>query len=121
MKCVIVVAGHGTVLENEIRLRGPKDLVGIPKALLPGINGKKILDSWWNVVNQRSLFSDVYLVVNAAKYKYFERWATANDFPVQNIINDGTTSAVNSLGTVADFQLALRTQNIQDRFRILRS
>ena len=68
MKCVIVVAGHGTVLENEIRLRGPKDLVGIPKALLPGINGKKILDSWWNVLNQRSLFSDVYLVVNAAKF-----------------------------------------------------
>jgi choline kinase len=34
MKCVILVAGHGTLLENEIREKGPKELVGVPKALL---------------------------------------------------------------------------------------
>ena len=69
MKCVILVAGHGTMLENEIRLQGPRELVGVPKALLPGIGNKKILDSWWGAVNQRHLFSDVYLVTNADKYK----------------------------------------------------
>lgn len=26
-------------------------LEGIPKALLPGVGGKKILDFWWEVVN----------------------------------------------------------------------
>ena len=67
MKCVILVAGHGTLLENEIREKGPKELVGIPKALLPAVGKKKILDIWWKIVNQRTLFSDVYLVTNADK------------------------------------------------------
>ena len=26
------------------------------------------------------------------RYKYYERWATAHDFPVENIVNDGTTT-----------------------------
>ncbi len=34
----------------------------------------------------------MFLVTNADKFKHFERWATASDFPVDNIVNDGTTS-----------------------------
>lgn len=26
-------------------------LAGVPKALLPGVGGKKILDFWWETVN----------------------------------------------------------------------
>jgi glucuronokinase len=26
-------------------------LQGVPKALLPGVGGKKILDFWWDVIN----------------------------------------------------------------------
>lgn len=70
-------------------------LAGVPKALLPGIGGKKILDFWWETVNmcvtaksdplpskvhkgglllitslifcRRQLFTEVYLVTNADK------------------------------------------------------
>ena len=38
------------------------------------------------------------------------RWATANDFPVENIINDGTTSAASRMGSVADLDLVLRSK-----------
>ena len=69
MKCVILVAGHGTLLESEIRRNGPRNLVGIPKSLLPGVGTKKILDSWWNCLNQKHIFTDVFLVTNADKYK----------------------------------------------------
>ena len=69
MKCVILVAGHGTLLESEIRRHGPRNLVGIPKSLLPGVGTKKILDSWWNCLNQKHIFTDVFLVTNADKYK----------------------------------------------------
>lgn len=61
---------------------------------------------------RRQLFSDVFLVTNADKYKYFERWATASDFPVENIINDGSTTPENSIGAVADFELVLRTKKL---------
>ena len=60
------------------------------------------------------MFSDVFLVTNADKYKYFERWATASDFPVDNIINDGSTTPANSIGALADLELTLRTKNLWD-------
>ena len=43
-------------------------------------------------MNTRQQFHEVFLVTNANKFKYYERWATANDFPVANIVNDGTTT-----------------------------
>ncbi|XP_048588400.1 glucuronokinase 1 isoform X2 [Nematostella vectensis] len=117
MICIILVAGHGTLLEREIKndLSGEySELQGVPKALLPGVGGKRILDFWWEAIKMRQLFSEVYLVTNADKYKHYERWATAHDFPVENIINDGTTTFDSRLGAVADFELAIRNKNIQD-------
>uniref|UniRef100_A0A3Q2CA97 Glucuronokinase with putative uridyl pyrophosphorylase n=1 Tax=Cyprinodon variegatus TaxID=28743 RepID=A0A3Q2CA97_CYPVA len=87
-------------------------LTGVPKALLPGIGGKKILDFWWETVN-RQLFTEVYLVTNA-DYKYYERWATANDFPVENVVNDGSTTLRDQLGAVADLELVIRSRKLQD-------
>uniref|UniRef100_A0A671UHF5 Glucuronokinase with putative uridyl pyrophosphorylase n=1 Tax=Sparus aurata TaxID=8175 RepID=A0A671UHF5_SPAAU len=94
-------------------------LRGVPKALLPGIGGKKILDFWWETVNMRQLFTEVYLVTNADKYKHFERWATANDFPVENVINDGSTTLEDQLGAVADLQLAIRSRKLQDDIMVI--
>ncbi|XP_038159073.1 glucuronokinase with putative uridyl pyrophosphorylase [Cyprinodon tularosa] len=117
MICILLVAGHGTVLETQIKndetgLYG--HLTGVPKALLPGIGGKKILDFWWETVNVRQLFTEVYLVTNADKYKYYERWATANDFPVENVVNDGSTTLRDQLGAVADLELVIRSRKLQD-------
>uniref|UniRef100_A0A8C8GT02 Glucuronokinase 1-like n=1 Tax=Oncorhynchus tshawytscha TaxID=74940 RepID=A0A8C8GT02_ONCTS len=94
-------------------------LTGVPKALLPGIGGKKILDFWWETVNTRQLFSEVYLVTNADKYKHYERWATANDFPVENVVNDGSTTLEGRLGAVADLELAIRSRKLQDDIMVI--
>ncbi|XP_036817816.1 glucuronokinase with putative uridyl pyrophosphorylase isoform X1 [Oncorhynchus mykiss] len=122
MICILLVAGHGTVLETQIKndatgLYG--QLTGVPKALLPGIGGKKILDFWWETVNTRQLFSEVYLVTNADKYKHYERWATANDFPVENVVNDGSTTLEGRLGAVADLELAIRSRKLQDDIMVI--
>ncbi|XP_036416563.1 glucuronokinase with putative uridyl pyrophosphorylase [Colossoma macropomum] len=122
MICILLVAGHGTVLETQIKndvtgLYG--HLAGVPKALLPGVGGKKILDFWWETVNTRQLFSEVYLVTNADKYKHYERWATANDFPVENVVNDGSTTLDDRLGAVADLELAIRSRQLQDDIMVI--
>ncbi|XP_066518755.1 glucuronokinase with putative uridyl pyrophosphorylase isoform X2 [Hoplias malabaricus] len=121
MICILLVAGHGTVLETQIKndVTGLyAHLAGVPKALLPGVGGKKILDFWWETVNTRQLFSEVYLVTNADKYKHYERWATANDFPVENVVNDGSTTLDDRLGAVADLELAIRSRQLQDDIMI---
>ena len=85
MKCVILVAGHGTLLESEIRHHGPRNLVGIPKSLLPGVGTKKILDSWWNCLNQKHIFTDVFLVTNADKYKVPKSINRRNQSPTRTL------------------------------------
>ncbi|KAG1951537.1 glucuronokinase with putative uridyl pyrophosphorylase [Pimephales promelas] len=122
MICILLVAGHGTVLETQIKsdITGLyAHLAGVPKALLPGVGGKKILDFWWETVNTRQLFSEVYLVTNADKYKHYERWATANDFPVENVVNDGSTTLDDRLGAVADLELAIRSRQLQDDIMVI--
>ncbi|XP_069391182.1 glucuronokinase with putative uridyl pyrophosphorylase [Paralichthys olivaceus] len=122
MICILLVAGHGTVLETQIKNDDTglySHLAGVPKALLPGTGGKKILDFWWETVNMRQLFSEVYLVTNADKYKHYERWATANDFPVENVVNDGSTTLEDRLGAVADLELAIRSRKLQDDIMVI--
>ncbi|CAG6007621.1 unnamed protein product [Menidia menidia] len=122
MICILLVAGHGTVLETQIKNDDTglySLLTGVPKALLPGIGGKKILDFWWETVNMRQLFTEVYLVTNADKYKHYERWATANDFPVENIVNDGSTTLEDRLGAVADLELAIRSRKLEDDIMVI--
>ena len=93
MVCVIFVAGHNDLLESEIAsdVSGRFDkLKGVPKALLPAAapnvgsdepwaagSGSTILGRWWNLVNTRQIL-EVFLVTNANKFKYYERWATGN-------------------------------------------
>ncbi|XP_028826558.1 glucuronokinase with putative uridyl pyrophosphorylase isoform X2 [Denticeps clupeoides] len=122
MICILLVAGHGTVLETQIKDDATglySHLTGVPKALLPGVGGKKILDFWWEMVNTRQLFSEVYLVTNADKYKHYERWATANDFPLENLINDGSTTLEGSLGAVADLELAIQSRRLCDDIMVI--
>ncbi|KAM9318808.1 glucuronokinase with putative uridyl pyrophosphorylase isoform 2-T2 [Pholidichthys leucotaenia] len=122
MICILLVAGHGTVLETQIKNDDTglySHLSGVPKALLPGIGGKKILDFWWETVNMRQLFTEVYLVTNADKYKHYERWATANDFPIENVINDGSTTLGDRLGAVADLELVIRSRKLEDDIMVI--
>ena len=77
MICIILVAGHGVVLEREIQVRCAatcrvmftsgdevfqedtsgnfSHLIGIPKALLPasgGVETETILDCWWSALKR---------------------------------------------------------------------
>ncbi|GBG24365.1 Glucuronokinase 1 [Hondaea fermentalgiana] len=105
MICVLLVAGVGNSLEEE--LLSDEKLRGIPRALLP-VAGKPMLSWWWSSIMTTREIVSVYLVCNASNYKPFERWATANGLPASNVVNNGVTSAENALGAARDLELALR-------------
>eukprot|EP01061_Rhynchopus_euleeides_P004282 TRINITY_DN13546_c0_g1_i1.p1 TRINITY_DN13546_c0_g1~~TRINITY_DN13546_c0_g1_i1.p1 ORF type:complete len:685 (+),score=267.27 TRINITY_DN13546_c0_g1_i1:138-2057(+) len=117
--CVILAAGYNSTLEQEIQASDAHaHLKGLPKALLPvggwvGGRERTVLDVWWDDVKERRVFCSVYLVVNAAKYKYYERWATSADFPLENIVNNGATTEETGTGAVGDFHLAVQTRKIK--------
>ncbi|XP_037072408.1 glucuronokinase 1-like [Pollicipes pollicipes] len=118
MICVILAAGQADKLENDIRedLSDQfRHLEGVPKALLPGVGGKRILDYWWNAIKTRQLFSDVFLVTNADKYKHFERWAMGADFPLDNVVNNGSSLPSTQRGALADLRLVVDTKRLADR------
>eukprot|EP00054_Salpingoeca_dolichothecata_P033379 m.267373 g.267373 ORF g.267373 m.267373 type:complete len:607 (+) comp33111_c0_seq1:72-1892(+) len=112
MRCVILVAGSGARLQEEIQASPRhRHLVNVPKALLPLTDGKCILDNWWFIL--RAEFSEVVLVSNANKYKHFERWATGVAFNTTGIINDGCTSE-KGLGGLADLNLAVTARHLEE-------
>eukprot|EP00659_Diplonema_papillatum_P004524 gene4524-7005_t len=122
MTCVVLVAGHQYMLEQDVResesSQEVRRLKGLPKALLPVPNRHgggecTVLDLWWKELKERRQFGNVYLITNADKYKYFERWATASDFPLENIINDGSTTQGSRIGAAGDLNLAIQTKGIQ--------
>jgi glucuronokinase len=95
MICIILVATVDSALELDLAgsniTDGPAFANGAPKALLH-VAGVSMLDHWWGIVTKQRSISQIYLVSSAAKYKHFERWATARGLPVANVINDGVTS-----------------------------
>ena len=68
MRCIILVAGHSTRLEHEIKSEPSMSaLHNVPKALLPVGDGV-LLDNWWTAVKNQQ-FSNVTLVTDADTYK----------------------------------------------------
>lgn len=62
MICIFLVAGHQPQLDSDIKndCSGRyTHLEGVPKALLPGVGGKRILDSWWELIKNRQIFDKV--------------------------------------------------------------
>lgn len=156
MTCILLVAGHGTLLEEELsvavydryvsgeanaseglRRYFEHPAVGVPKALLPSSMPSRggdansamsiveatnqtrgyrtILDGWYDQVRSQPGIRDIVLVSNADKFKHFERWATSRGFPLDNLLNTGSTaSSNNSRGSLSDVDLALRTLEIRN-------
>jgi hypothetical protein len=55
--------------------------------------------------------SQLFLVTNGEKFKYFERWATGKGFRVDDLICNGATIEETRLGDVADVALCLRADH----------
>ncbi|KAJ3191203.1 hypothetical protein HK101_007986 [Irineochytrium annulatum] len=85
--------------------------MGIAKALLP-LKGKPLLDYWLADLDRAGEPCETFIVCNDITYSQFVSWAAGTNFPVANILNDGSRTNEARLGAVADLALAI------DKFRI---
>lgn len=111
MKALILAAGYGTRLypltENT------------PKPLLP-IAGKPIIEYIIEKINAPGLVDKIYIITNDKFFRYFQGWAEGFGRNANiEIINDGTTSENDRLGTIGDIHFAVRGKEIDDDLLII--
>ena len=115
MKVVLLANAHHALARSDvISCTSPGHHMRIPIPLLPSQHctvigkGGCLLDVWIEALRKCVNMNDCILVTNGATYKHFERWATACDFPMDAIINDGSTSKLTGLGPAASLALLTR-------------
>lgn len=121
MKAVILGAGYGTRLQKDLETESSgkyNHLRGLSKLLLP-CGHRTIVDHLIDFINASNQINEIYIVTNSNHYPQFLSWAKQTLFPEQNIINDGTVSNENRLGTVADLALAVRKKEINEDLLVI--
>ena len=111
MKVLILAAGYGTRLYPLIK--------DTPKPLLP-IADKPLIDHALDKVKPLSDLKEVIVVTNAKFYSHFLDWSQKKEFPVPiTVVNDGSTSPDDRLGSVGDINYVLESNPIEDDLLVL--
>lgn len=64
MNALILAAGYGTRLEQDLRgSEGYHQLLGVPKPLLP-IGGRPLVSHWMSILQSCKEIRDIYMVVS---------------------------------------------------------
>lgn len=114
MKVLILAAGYGTRLYSLVK--------DTPKALLE-INEKPLLNYILDKIENISDVNEVVLVTNNKFYSIFQDWArqqTAFSHDIK-IINDGTKTPEDRLGSIGDIEFALKQAKIDDDVLVIGS
>lgn len=107
MKVLILAAGYGTRLYALVKDK--------PKALLE-INQKPLISFILDRIEHLNGLDEVMLVTNNKFYSVFQEWAQKQTaFPYKiKIINDGTQTPEDRLGSIGDIEFALKQQRVHD-------
>lgn len=112
MKILVLAAGYGTRLYSLVK--------DTPKALLP-IAGRPLLDySLQRVLGLKDL-REIIVVTNNKFYSQFQGWAAGKaawGIPV-TVLNDGTMTPEDRLGSVGDIDFVLRTHPVKDDLLVM--
>jgi glucose-1-phosphate thymidylyltransferase len=112
MKVLILAAGYGTRLYPII--------TDTPKPLLL-IADKPLIDYALDNIRKIADLKEVIVVTNQKFAQNLERWAEMHAaFPAPvRVVNDGTTTPENRLGSVGDIQFVLKQQPLQDDLLVI--
>ncbi len=109
MKALVLAAGYGTRLYPIIK--------DTPKALLD-INGRPLLNYIIEKLMTLNTLNEIIVVTNNKFYRIFEKWAldlrSVSVFPDIKIVNDGTNTPEDRLGSIGDIDFVLNNMTIND-------
>ncbi|MBP9854222.1 MAG: nucleotidyltransferase family protein [Candidatus Omnitrophica bacterium] len=111
MKVLILAAGYGTRLKSIAE--------NTPKPLLP-INGKPLINFILDRIKGFDGLNEILVITNNKFTDTFKEWAQTLDVgcPV-TIINDGTNSPEERLGSIGDIQFAIKDKKIKDDLLVI--
>ncbi|HLC63994.1 MAG TPA: NDP-sugar synthase [Patescibacteria group bacterium] len=126
MKIIIQAAGYGTRLLKELKTLADNPLasvtktgLGVAKALIP-IQGKPIIQHQIEQLTKAEVpLNDIFIVTNKIFFPLFLSWAKKNGFPIENIINNGSSSNDQRLGSNRDILLVIKQKQLADDHDLL--
>lgn len=106
MKVLVLAAGYGTRLKSIAE--------NTPKPLLP-INNKPLINFILDRIKGLGGLDEVLVVTNNKFTDIFNDWADRTDIgcPI-TIVNDGTNSPEERLGSIGDIQFTIKDQKLKD-------
>jgi glucose-1-phosphate thymidylyltransferase len=110
MKVLILAAGYGTRLASVIK--------DTPKPLIP-INSKPLIDYILDMVKGVPSVSEIVVVTNNKFHTNFEQWALNHkDFKIR-VVNDGTNTPEERLGSVGDINFVWQKEMEVDDWLVI--
>lgn len=111
MKAIILCAGYATRL-YPLTLNQPKPLLEV--------HGKPILEHIILKINEIDFVDEIFVVTNDKFAGHFEDWAKnfSSDKKI-TIVNDGTKSNEDRLGSLGDIQHVIKTYSLGDDLLII--
>lgn len=117
MKAIILAAGYATRLYPYTE--------NLPKALLP-IAGKPIIEYTIKKIAECNEIEKIYIVTNNRFFEQFNSWLDKYENQLQavtnpaiEIINDGTNSNRERLGSIGDLWLAIESKELHDDLMVI--
>lgn len=110
MQAIILAGGYGTRLYPLT--------INAPKPMIP-VNGRPMIEYLVEKLSNISHITEIFIVSNDKFAHVFEEWAQESVFQNITIVNDGTKTNEDRLGSVGDIQYVLQNYDIWEDVIIL--
>lgn len=110
MQAIILAGGYGTRL-YPLTINAPKPMISV--------GGRPMIEYLIEKLRNIPEIGDIFVVSNNKFAHVFDEWLAKSNYKNIHIINDGTTSNEDRLGSVGDIQYVIEHANITEDLMII--